>query len=132
MSARQDRKIAWVTRVPLGMVSVRNAVLAEWLSSTATLPTYLLLRSPDPVSGEKMSHGGIISKLRVTYADLGVRFSVTSKRPDRILICVSSSKETTKLEPEPSSPGPSGCSKPPSTFGEVVLYPGGIDDMDLT
>jgi hypothetical protein len=130
-SGKPDPKIVWTMKVPLGPVSAFNAALGKWLSDIATPRTYLFLRSPCPVSGERMSNQGIISKLRGTYGHLGVHFSVISEKPGRMLICASLSKETTKSEPPLLPDGPQGSSKSPSMCGEVVLYPGGIDDLDI-
>jgi hypothetical protein len=98
-SERQQRKIAWVIRVPLLAVSAYNVALGTWLKNAPILPIYLLVLSPD-LMGNTMTHQGITSKLRDTYADLGVAFSVTSEKQGRILICAYSSNETTKSEKE--------------------------------
>ncbi len=98
-SEKQHRKIAWLIRVPLGAVDARNATLIQWLKNTSIHPTYMLIQSPD-LTGRKMSHQGIISNLRATYADQDVHFSVISEKRGRMLISVSSSKEITKSEKE--------------------------------
>lgn len=101
MSGRQDRKIAWITRVPHGAVSVFNAVLAAWLNDVRLLPIYLLIRLTDWSSGETLQPQVIISRLRDIYRQINVDFSVVSEKHGRMLISVSSSNPPAEPAKEP-------------------------------
>lgn len=75
-----------------------------------------------------MSHQGIISRLRAIYGHLGVRFSVVSARPGRMLISASSLSETTNSEPQPLPDGPPSSLSVPFTFGTADSPPDGGND----
>jgi hypothetical protein len=66
------------------------------------------LRNEDP--SRRQTDQAIISKLRVIFQDPSVNFSVTSSKPDRLLICASYSKGTAKRPPSsPNSNMPSAA-----------------------
>jgi len=96
-SARQLRKTVYVIPVALSAVSAPSAALAAWCKSVRSLPIYLLVRRTD-LNGTTLSPQGIMSKLKDTYGHLDVHFSVLSEKHNRMLICVSSSKEITQSE----------------------------------
>lgn len=126
------KQIAFVIHARYETVYVKDARLEKWLQSTHTSPIslYILIK---PTAEERQILGFrpqvIISKLRATYQQTGVRFSVLSEKHGRMLICVSSSKRTTELlSPCPSPSGPESTSNAESPSGPGP-FPNGIDDL---
>lgn len=115
------KRTAYVIPLRLEMVYAPNAILAEWLQSihTRQISLYLLVR---PTLEERQILGfrpqAIISRLRDTYAQTGVVFSVLSEKHCRMLICASSRKETTESQSSStSSDGPASSSSAPPSCG---------------
>ena len=96
---RPLNKIVWLTRAPLKTAVVADARLIASLQNDPTRPIYLLFREAG------MQPQVIISKLRATYEQNGVRFSVASEKPGRLAICAWLCSETTKSESPPLSDG---------------------------
>lgn len=121
--------IAYVIPLRLETVYAPNAVLMEWLQSIHTRPIslYLLIR---PTADEFRVVGFqpqvIISRLRDTYGQTNVAFSVLSEKHGRMLISVSLRKEIIEspsssassdgLENSSSAELPSGQESQPGEF----------------
>lgn len=108
MSEEQVSTIRYLTPVSLDKVYVPSVALTAWLARTVTpqTPTYLLLQMPkagtrlvdqdnQPVQWQPQV---IMQKLRATYGQTGVAFSVLSEKQGRMLICASLSRETTESQ----------------------------------
>ncbi len=112
MSDEQQSKIVYFIRVPLETVLAPNAALVKWFQNIATHPTCMLVQK---TIGNRADFKPqvIMKKLRDTFGPNNVAFSVPSEKPDRMLICARSSRETTKLEKEPSANGSESISRCP-------------------
>lgn len=91
MSANAKSKTVYLIHIALPMVYVRHAALAMFLKSIGTHRTYLSVPRPDTVSSK-----AILSKLKDTYGQSDVAFSVVSEKPTQVLICAWRSSETTQ------------------------------------
>ena len=96
-SGDAPKQIAYVIPLRLETVYVKNATLEAWLQSTHTRPIslYLLVKP----TAEELHVAGfkpqvITSRLRDTYGQTGVVFSVLSEKHGRMLISVSSPRLT--------------------------------------
>ena len=120
MCERPLSKIVWLTRARLEMAVVLDARLVASLRTDPTRPIYLLFREA------QMRPQVIISKLRDIYGPSGVRFSVLSEKPGRLVICAWLCNETTKSESPRLLDGPNDYSKFPSPSGPGTCpTPGG-------
>jgi hypothetical protein len=123
------KRIAYVIPVRLEMVYVKNAILKEWLQSIHTRPIslYLLVKpTPEETKAIGFYPQVIMSRLRATYGQIGVAYSVLCERHGRMLICVSSARETIESPPNiPLSPGPGNSSSVQQSYGkERPPHPG--------